>query len=168
MTATDVEARPQRSEPESTARSKEDTKQTKNKVLQVLVMLKKLALKLFGIVFNSDVLHIVRPLVYVCLVMRHGKRSWIPIQVSLAIDLFIICLVAIRLLGSEKLRHIERRDLAWRNYMALAKYLIRDPIFENYTLVAIQRVFRFLRIPNFLYGIVLSILNYYRYYTYIA
>lgn len=130
--------------------------------------MKKLIRKFFGIVFNSDVLHILRPLLYVCLVMKHGKKSWVPIQVSFALDLLIILLVVLRLLGSEKLRHIERRDMNSRNITSLAKYLIRDPIFENYTLPAIHRVFQILRIPNALYGIVLSILNYYRYYTYIA
>lgn len=134
----------------------------------MIVILRRLITKIFGLVFNSDVLQIVRPLIYVCLVLKHGKKSWLPIKVSFAIDLLIVFLVLLRLLGSEKLRHIERRDMNWRNYMAMAKYLIRDPIFENYTLVAIKRVFRFLRIPNAVYGIVLSILNYYRYYTYIA
>lgn len=136
--------------------------------MRAIDALNKLVRKFFGVILNSDVLHIVRPLVYVCLVMKHGKKSWVPIQISLAIDLLIIMLVVLRLLGSEKLRHIERRDMTWRNIMSLAKYLIRDPIFENYTLPAIQRVFQFLRIPNALFGIVLSILNYYRYYTYIA
>ena len=121
--------------------NKNSPKTNQNKVMQALALLKRLIGKILGIVFNSDVLHIIRPLVYVCLVMKHGKKSWEPIKVSFAIDLLIILLVMLRLLGSEKLRHIERRDLTWRNIMALAKYLVRDPIFENYTLPAIHRVF---------------------------
>jgi hypothetical protein len=100
--------------------------------------------------------------------MKHGKKSWVPIQVSLAMDLLIIFLVFLKLIGAQKLRTIERRDLTRRNIMSLVKYLIRDPIYETFTLRVLQRIFGFLRIPNALFGIVLSILNYYRYYTYIA
>ena len=100
--------------------------------------------------------------------MRHGKRSWVPIWISLGMDIFVILLVLYRLSKQDNLRHIERRDLTRRNMMSLAKYLIRDPVFENYTLVALKRICSLLRIPATLYGILLSILNYYRYYTYVA
>jgi len=140
----------------------------RKELLKALLTIKKVFYKFFGIVLNCDVLHIIRPLVYVCLVMKHGRKSWIPIQVSFAMDLLIIFLVFLKLIGSEKLRTIERRDLTRRNYMSLLKYLIRDPIFDQFTLKVLQRIFAFFRIPQVLYGIVLSILNYYRYYTYIA
>ena len=124
--------------------------------------------RVFGIIFDSEVLHIIRPLLYVCLVMKHGRKSWTPIWISLALDILIILLVFLRLSSSEKLRHIERRDLTKRNIMSLMKYLIRDPIFENYTLVALKKVCQVMRVPSAIFGIILSILNYYRYYTYIA
>lgn len=69
--------------------------------------------------------------------MKHGKKSWIPIQVSLAMDLLIIFLVFLKLIGAEKLRSIERRDLTRRNIMSLLKYLIKDPIYERFTLKVI-------------------------------
>ena len=117
---------------------------------------------------DSEILHIIRPFVYVYLIMKHGKKSWVPLQVSLAMDALTIFLVGFKLFGAEKLRNIERRDLVRRSIWSLVKYLIRDPIYESFTLKIIQRVFGILRIPESLYGIVLSILNYYRYYTYIA
>ena len=52
--------------------------------------------------------------------------------------------------------------------MSLLKYFLRDPIFENFTLKVLHKLFRFCRIPDAFFGIVLSILNYYRYYKYIA
>lgn len=100
--------------------------------------------------------------------MKHGRKSWTPIWVSFALDLLIIVLVFLRLSSSERLRHIERRDLTKRNTMSLMKYLIRDPIFENYTLVVLKKLCMILRVPKAIFGIILSILNYYRYYTYIA
>ena len=60
----------------------------------------KIFKKIVNIVFNSDVLHILRPFVYVYLVMKHGKKSWYPIQVSLAMDLLIIFLVFLKLIGA--------------------------------------------------------------------
>ena len=132
------------------------------------MVLKKMIKTITGIAFNSDILHIIRPFVYIFLVMKHGKKSWVPIQISLAMDLLIIFLVFLKLIGAEKLRTIERRDLTRRNITSLLKYLIRDPIYENFTLKVLQKIFGFLRIPNALFGILLSVLNYYRYYTYIA
>ena len=100
--------------------------------------------------------------------MKYGKKSWIPLQVSLSIDVMIIFLVFLKLIGAQKLRTIERRDLNRKNLMSLLKYLLRDPLFETFTLKVLRKMFEVMRIPKFLYGIVLSILNYYRYYIYIA
>ena len=83
-------------------------------------------------------------------------------------DLLIIFLVFLKLIGAQKLRTIERRDLTKRNYLSLLKYLLRDPIFESFTLKVLQKMFKVLRIPDALFGLVLSVLNYYRYYIYIA
>lgn len=133
-----------------------------------LSLVRKIFSRVFGVLLDSEILHIIRPFVYVYLIMKHGKKSWVPLQVSLAMDALTIFLVGLKLFGAEKLRNIERRDLVRRSIWSLVKYLIRDPIYESFTLKVIQRVFGILRIPESLYGIVLSILNYYRYYTYIA
>lgn len=133
-----------------------------------LGLVRKIFSRVFGVLLDSEILHIIRPFVYVYLIMKHGKKSWVPLQVSLAMDALTIFLVGLKLFGAEKLRNIERRDLVRRSIWSLVKYLIRDPIYESFTLKVIQRVFGILRIPESLYGIVLSILNYYRYYTYIA
>lgn len=140
----------------------------KGKINSLIFFLKAILGKFLSLIFNSDILHILRPVVYVYLVMLHGKKSWIPIKVSLAIDLLVILLVFFKLIGAEKLRSIERRDLTRRNIISLLKYLIRDPIFETFTLKVINKIFRVCRIPESLFGILLSVLNYYRYYTYIA
>ena len=137
-------------------------------VARFLMRIKRLFGKLFGLVLDSEILHILRPFVYVFLVMKRGRGSWVPFTVSLAMDLVIIFLVFLKLVGMQKLRTIEKRDLTRRSMWSLLKYLIRDPFYENYTLPFIRRLFAICRMPEALYGIVLSILNYYRYYTYIA
>ena len=100
-------------------------------------LLARLLKNFFKIVFNSDILHIIRPVVYIYLVWKYGKKSWVPIQVSLFMDLLVIFLVFLKLIGATKLRTIERRDLTRRNGISLLKYLLRDPIFENFTLKVI-------------------------------
>ena len=97
-------------------------------------MIRKIFNRFFGIIFDSEILHIIRPFIYVYLVMKHGKKSWIPLQVSFALDAFIIFLVGCKLFGKEKLRNIERRDLIRRSMWSLVMYLIRDPIFDSFTL----------------------------------
>ena len=47
-------------------------------------------------------------------------------------------------------------------------YLIRDPIFEDYTQPIALKVFTTLRISPRILGLILSIVSYYRYYAYIA
>ena len=135
---------------------------------KLLNLLKDSLAGFLRILFNPDILHIIRPIVYIYLVMKHGKKSWFPIQISLMMDLLIIFLVFLKLIGAQKLRTIERRDLTKRNYLSLLKYLLRDPIFEQFTLKVLQKVFKVMRIPDALFGLVLSVLNYYRYYIYIA
>ena len=132
------------------------------------MVLKDIIRKIVSLFTNSDVLNILRPMVYVFLVMKHGKNSWVPIQVSLAMDAFIIFLVFMKLMGSQKLRSIERRDLTRRNVASLLKYLLRDPIYEKFTLRVLHKIFKLFRIPEALFGVLLSVLNYYRYYIYIA
>lgn len=134
----------------------------------ILSILKRFVSRVLGILFNSDILHIIRPFIYVFLVMKHGKTSWVPIQISLALDLLIIFLVFLKLIGAQKLRTIERRDLTRRNIISLLKYFLRDPLFETFTLKVLHKIFSVLRIPEALFGILLSVLNYYRYYIYIA
>lgn len=73
--------------------------------------------------------------------MKHGRKSWLPLKVSLAMDVIIIFLVILKLIGAQKLRSIEKRDLQWRCLNSLLKYLLRDPIYESFTLKVLRRIF---------------------------
>ena len=55
-----------------------------------------------------------------------------------------------------------------RIWNALIKYLIRDPIFEDYTQPIALKVFTTLRISPRIFGVILGIISYFRYYAYIA
>ena len=52
--------------------------------------------------------------------------------------------------------------------MALLKYLIRDPVFTNYTRPIITKVLTKVRIPHFAIAYLFACINYCRYYTYIS
>ena len=137
-------------------------------VVWALRLLHRIARKIVGIIFNSEILTILRPVVYLFFVMKHGNHSWLPIQASFAMDIVIIGLVLLKLQNNDKLRSIERKDLTNRSFWALVLYLLRDPIYENFTLKVLTKLFRLCRIPLIIQGILLSILNYQRYYSFIA
>jgi hypothetical protein len=63
---------------------------------------------------------------------------------------------------------VERKEIMKRIIEILAKYLIRDPIFEDYTKRFIGKLFGFLRISPKILAFLYSIINYFRYYAYIA
>ncbi len=69
---------------------------------------------------------------------------------------------------NERLRSIERQELTKRIKDSLLKYLIRDPIYENFTKKLLEKVFLTLRISPKLLSLLFSLLNYFRYYAYIA
>ena len=134
----------------------------------LLSLLSRFISKVLSIIFNNDILHIIRPFIYIFLVMKHGKSSWRPIAFSFAIDVLTWFLIFLKLIGAQKLRTIERRDLRNRVKISMLKYLLRDPIFEQYTLVYLKAIFIRFRIPAALFGLLKSVLNFYRYYIYIA
>ena len=67
-----------------------------------------------------------------------------------------------------RLREVEKQELVKRIKNALLKYLIRDPIYYTYTEPLAAKVFSTLRISPRILGLILSIVNYYKYYSYIA
>lgn len=130
-------------------------------------------------IFNNrynldDVLYILRPFIYVYCVMKLGKKSYTPIKVALVLDILSIVVSTIRLNRSsntvdkkQRLRSVEKKEIMRRIWETLLKYLVRDPIFDTYTKVFLERIFVALRITKLL-PILMSIVNYFRYYSYIA
>jgi hypothetical protein len=131
---------------------------------------------------------IIRPFVYVYSVMKYGRRSYTPIKIAAVIDLISIFITMIRLIRASSsyhksnrthgqvpkkektahLRSIEKKELMKRIWGALLRYLIRDPIFENYTKMIALKIFTTLRISPRIFELLISLVSYFRYYTYIA
>jgi len=117
-------------------------------------------------------------------VWKFGRKNYKPIQFCLILDTIAIFASLYRLnkassmefkqsrgLKSSKqqrLRSFEKAELQKRIKDMLLKYLIRDPIYENFTKKLLEKVFSALRISPKLLALLLSLLNYFRYYAYIA
>ena len=137
-----------------------------------------------GFLFNhryhlDDIIAIIRPFLYVYAIVRCGTKSYTPIKLSLLLDVVSTLVSISRLVQSaeakgqpsgdqRKLRQVERRHLMRRIWTSLLVYLIRDPIFQDYTQPAALKVFTALRISPRILGLLLAIVSYYRYYAYIA
>ena len=100
--------------------------------------------------------------------MKHGKKSWVPIYLTLALDTFIAFLTFLKLIGAQKLKTIERNDIRKKYILSLLKYFLRDPIFDTFTVRLIKRICQLFKIPVGLYEIIYNILSWWRYYSYIA
>ena len=66
------------------------------------------------------------------------------------------------------LRNVEVQEITRRCYLALLKYLVRDPIFTVYTRPLIEKVLRKVWVPHTVIAYLFAYVNYYRYYTYIS
>ena len=66
------------------------------------------------------------------------------------------------------LRNIEVQEITRRCYLALLKYLVRDPIFTAFTKPLIIKLLRKVWVPHTVIAYFFAYVNYYRYYTYIS
>lgn len=99
----------------------------------------------------GEVLHVLRPLVYVAMLRRYGARSWTPWMTSLAVEVSSIVLTS----AGGRLQHsaaakqaksplpvwseAEQRELL-RRKLLLMYYLIRSPMYEAAVRQAVHRV----------------------------
>lgn len=98
--------------------------------------------------------------------MKYGRSSSIPIKISFAIDC-LIGVISLWRLQNSKLKKIEKAEIQNRLIYSFLKYLIRDPMFDR-TKFILTKLFGLLRLPERMLGILFSVLNYFRYYAYIA
>lgn len=91
----------------------------------------------------------VRPLIYVFQVYKHGRMSYEPLKICVLIDVIAISLSLKRLsegtkIGPDgkkrKLKSVEKQEILRRIRTSLLKYLLRDPIFTVFTKKLIERV----------------------------
>ena len=150
-----------------------------------MAFVSQLLKKVAGFLFNhryhlDDIIAIIRPFIYVYAIVRCGNKSYTPVKISFLLDIVATLVSLSRLVQSaeaksrpsvgdqQKLRQVEKRHIMRRIWTSLLLYLIRDPIFQDYTHPIALKVFTTLRISPKILGLVLAIVSYYRYYAYIA
>ena len=124
----------------------------------------------------DDLIHIFRPFIYVALVTKYGTKDYLPIKISFTLDMVAMVVSLTRLIKSassktlaqNRLHSFEKRTLMRRIWYQLLKYLIRDPIYQSHTQPLLMKIFQTLRIPVRIYSILFALVEYCRYYSYIA
>jgi peroxin-16 len=118
------------------------------------------------VISAGELVHLLRPLVYVVLLRRYGLSSWKPWVVSLGLELLsmyniatgkrileegcsrrwpggstLYSLALLRSLGSSKWKASEQHELLMRR-LQLVKYLIRSPAYDTVTRPQLERLLR--------------------------
>ena len=70
--------------------------------------------------------------------------------------------------NGKRLRNIERREMMRRIWVSFMKYLVRNPIYEQYTKPILIKVCKGVILNQNVVTLVLALIDYFRYYTYIA
>jgi len=112
----------------------------------------------------SEIILILRPFLYMYYLLKYGTKSYKPFLLSLAIEVFGIFIGTMKMANCKT--DTEREELAGR-WKGLAKYFLKEPFYSQYT---VRIVYTLLcRIINDRkIGFVLSILTYFKYYSYIV
>jgi hypothetical protein len=113
--------------------------------------------------FNSfEVVNILRPLLYLLAYWKFGRKSFKPIVLSLALELFVVYKGMKRIAVAKE---CEQDEYKRRRNFFLLKYLLKEPVYSRFTVPLIRRVFgKFLSASKV--EMISSILQYFSYYHY--
>lgn len=133
----------------------------------------------------DEVLNIVRPAIYVWAVIKFGRKSYTPIKIAAVLDITQFIIGRVRLHRSHQceskadnlhtkkqhfvLSSTEKNELWHRTRSSVLKYLVRDPIFTQFTKPMIEKYLGKTRvIPQAIISYLIAYINYFRFYSYIA
>jgi len=155
---------------ESHEEEKADSDSTTNNIIEFVQKIIKIIWDAvhFERMHFDDLLNIVRPFLYVFVVNKWGRKSYFPIKVALLVDLAAAVITFVRLNKGDRLKKVEREQMKKRVLYAFLKFLLRDPIFGEYTQPFISAFLTKIGFSTNILAFILSIINYSRYYTYIA
>ncbi|KAF6160430.1 hypothetical protein GIB67_019199 [Kingdonia uniflora] len=102
-----------------------------------------------GLFLTAEVMHIMRPLIYVMFIRKYGVRSWIPWLLSLAVDATGVTILShvihqgsSRKEGNFRLSRLETNEVR-RRKLLWALYIMRDPFFTKYTRQRLDKTEKF-------------------------
>ena len=130
-------------------------KKTTKTILDYLNFLKIFLKKKVNII---EILYIIRPFIYLSLMVGLKKNSFIPLLVNLIFDVII-------LKTTRKDEQFDQQKAYSAEYMhrlgRLSVYFLREPIFSTITKPFIRKLMEMLRIPDFISNLVMLLLAYY-------
>ncbi|KAG0491562.1 hypothetical protein HPP92_004607 [Vanilla planifolia] len=105
----------------------------------------------YGLSFvTGEVLSILRPLIYVLLIRKHGSRAWKPWFLSLAVELIGMTFLQYGTSSGsrtgDKLYHLTsaEKDEVKRRKLIWALYVLRDPFFTRHTKHRLEKADKYL------------------------
>jgi hypothetical protein len=107
-----------------------------------------------------EILYILRPLIYLSLMIIFGKKSLIPLIINIVMDIIIL-----KIKRKEK-KFMEQKVYTFENayrFGQLGVYLLREPIFSLITLPFLRKILRILRLSNIFDNMLVRLLSYYTY-----
>ena len=139
----------------------------------------------------DELINITRPVIYIYSVLKYGRKSYTPIKISFALDILQLVSSSLRLWRSartlqklsrhpekdsskqQQMKHLilsqmEIDEVKKRCRLSLLKYLIRDPVFSEYTMPMVMKLLAKLRVPTMFSTYLFAYINYFRYYTFIS
>ena len=120
--------------------------------------------KVFQRIRLFDLLHITRPLAYVYLIYKLGRESKVPFLVSFVIELLSLVLISIK--PKQRKERPQEKEERHARFYQLMKNLLREPVFTLLTLRVLEgKASSYM--PR-LFSLIKGILNYFRYYAFIA
>ena len=124
--------------------------------------------------YIGEILYLIRPVIYISLLLIFKDNKIIPLIVNIVIDVVIfLSRMDINKDNYKKYKinfltqKIHFLEMKFRNKNFFI-YIFREPIFSNTTIPLLQKIFNILHLPNFITNFILNILDNFSAYSYIA
>ncbi len=124
--------------------------------------------------YIGEILYLIRPVIYISLLLIFKDNKIIPLIVNIVIDVVIfLSRMDINKDNYKKYKinfltqKIHFLEMKFRNKNFFI-YIFREPIFSNITIPLLQKIFNILHLPNFITNFILNILDNFSAYSYIA
>jgi len=105
-----------------------------------------------------EIIYLIRPLIYLGLMLVFKKKSMIPLIINFILDIMILKI-------NRHFEDFDQQKTYYFEYMyrfgRLIIYFLREPIYSIITKPFIRKIMKILRFPSFLCELLMALLSYY-------